>query len=112
MGTVGKMVIATIVAVTFSSPLRALEASMQLTGAGFSEACTRLNESWISFCNGYVQAIVDTLAVDDDICFSSDTTRTDIVTAVEQQITSSTQLQARNAAEAVRTAMASSFPCR
>src|SRR5690554_7122389 len=39
----------------------AVEPSMQMTGASFSDACTRASESWISFCNGYIQAAVDSL---------------------------------------------------
>ena len=33
--------------------------SIRLTGAGFKDACSRANHDWVSFCNGYVQAIID-----------------------------------------------------
>jgi hypothetical protein len=101
----------TLAAILFSLPASAFDPSMQMTGSVFSDVCTRANESWISFCNGYVQAAVDGLRAGDGICIPSGTTRTDMVTATERTITASSDLQKTNAYEAVRLAMRQSYPC-
>lgn len=100
-----------LAATLFSFPAFAFDPAMQMTGAAFSQACTRADESWISFCNGYIQAAVDSLREGDGICIPGGTTRTDIVTVTERAITNSSQLQAVNALEAVRLAMRQSFAC-
>lgn len=82
-----------------------------MTGAAFSEACTRANENWISFCNGYIQAAVDSLREGDGVCIPSGTTRTDLVIVTERTITASSQLRTMNAHEAVRLVMRHSYPC-
>lgn len=92
-------------------PASAVDPSMQMTGTAFSEACTRAHESWISFCNGYIQAAVDNARQGDGVCISNGATRTDIVTVVEKAVTSSNQLRAMNAFEAVRLALQQSYPC-
>ena len=100
-----------LAATLFSLPAFALDSGMQMTGAGFSQACTRADESWISFCNGYIQAAVDGLREGDGICIPVGSTRTEIVTVTERVITSSSQLKGMNALDAVRSAMHKSFPC-
>ncbi len=94
-----------------SAPAYAFDPEMQMKGANFSDACTRTNESWISFCNGYIQATVDSLSVGDGVCIPNGATRTDLVTAVERTITASSQLKSINSFEAVRLAMRQAFPC-
>lgn len=101
----------TLAAALVSLPAYAFDTSMQMTGTAFSEACTRASESWISFCNGYVQAAVDSLREGDGVCIRSGATRTDIVTATERAITGSSELKGMNALEAVRTALRQSYPC-
>ncbi|RWB66809.1 Rap1a/Tai family immunity protein [Mesorhizobium sp.] len=100
-----------LAAVLFSLPASAFDTSTQMTGAGFSSACTRANESWIGFCNGYIQAAVDSVQKSDGICIPSGTTRTELVTLVEKAITGSDQLKALNANEAVHLVMRQSYPC-
>lgn len=90
----------------------ALDASMQMTGASFLNACSRADESWISFCNGYVQAAVDSLREGDGVCMPSGTTRTAIVTVVHRSIATSAELQAANGLDAVRTVMQMNYACR
>ncbi|WP_412032959.1 Rap1a/Tai family immunity protein [Nitratireductor aquimarinus] len=85
--------------------------SMQMTGDSFSDVCTRANESWISFCNGYIQAAVDSLRQGDGVCIPNGTSRTDLVTAIEKTITDSNQLRTMNAHDAVRVAMRQAYSC-
>jgi hypothetical protein len=95
-----------------SIPAFATDSKMQLTGANFSSACARPDESWISFCNGYIQAVIDGIRKDDRICLPSGTTRIDVVTIAEKEITSSSQLRAMNAHDAVRSVLRRVYLCR
>lgn len=100
-----------LAATLFTLPALAFDPSIQMTGADFSRACTRANESWVSFCNGYVQATVDSLREADGVCIKQGTTRTDLVTIAEREITASETLKAMNAYVAVRAVMAKHHPC-
>ena len=82
-----------------------------MDGEGFSSACTRADQGWISFCNGYIQSVVDSIRVGDRICLPNGTTRTDLVTVSEREITASSQLREMNAYDAVRTVMRRFYPC-
>ena len=93
-------------------PAFAIDSRMQMTGASFSNACTRADESWISFCNGYIQSVIDSIREDDNVCPPKGTTRTDIVTITEREITASNQLRAMNAHDAVRSVLRNFYPCR
>lgn len=96
----------------FSIPAFAIDSKMQMTGASFSNACTRADESWISFCNGYIQAVVDGIRKDDNVCLPNGTSRTDLVTITEKEITTSSQLRAMNAQDAVLTVLRRYYQCR
>jgi len=93
-------------------PALAVEPSMQMTGASFSDACTRASESWISFCNGYIQAAVDSLEAPGAICLPSGTSRTDLVTLAERVISATPELRSMNAFDAVNLVIAKAYPCR
>jgi hypothetical protein len=95
-----------------STPTFAIDSKIQLTGADFSSSCTRADESWISFCNGYIQAVMDSVGEDDKICPPIGTTRTEVVTITEREITASGQLRAMNAHDAVQSVMRRFYPCR
>lgn len=102
----------TVAIAVFSIPAFAIEPTMQMNGASFADACTRADESWVSFCNGYVQAVIDSVSEDDRICLPKGTTRTDVVTITEKKITASSQLQAMNAHDAVRSVLRRFYSCR
>lgn len=110
--SIGWLPAITVVIVVFSIPTFAIEPTMQMNGASFSNTCTRADESWVSFCNGYVQAVIDSIREDDRICLPKGTTRTDVVTITEKEITSSNQLRAMNAHDAVRSVLRRFYSCR
>ena len=84
-----------------------------LTGSGFLDACTRADESWISFCNGYVQAAVDEAQREGDkLCPPPGTTRTDIVENAVSLLQRAPELQSMNAADVVHRELLSMFPCK
>lgn len=99
-------------AAILAAPAFAVDSKMQLDGESFSNACTRADESWISFCNGYIQAVIDSVRDADNVCLPNGTTRTDIVTITERGITDSSQLQAMNAHDAVRTVLRRFYACK
>lgn len=101
-----------LVATSLSIPAFAIDSKMQMTGASFSAACTRADESWVSFCNGYIQAVIDGIRKDDKFCLPNGTTRTDVVTITEKEISASSHLQKMNANDAVRSVLRRSYPCR
>nr|WMC98891.1 Rap1a/Tai family immunity protein [Aminobacter aminovorans] len=108
--TISRQILVGIVLIV-TSEAAAFDTGMQMTGADFSRACTQPDESWISFCNGHIQATVDNLRKGDGICIPSGTTRTDLVTASERAITGSSQFRALNAQEAVLTVLRQTYPC-
>ena len=95
-----------------SIPAFAIDSKMQMSGKSFSIACTRADESWVSFCNGYIQAVVDSIRENDRICLPDGTSRTDLVTITEKEITSSGKLGAMNAHDAVYSVLRRYYPCR
>ena len=101
-----------LVAAFLSVPAFAIDSKMQMNGESFSNSCTRADESWISFCNGYIQSVIDSLREGDGVCPPDGTTRTDVVTITEKEITGSSQLRAMNAHDAVRSVLRRSYPCR
>lgn len=88
-----------------------VDSEMQMTGDLFSSACTRAEEAWISFCNGYIQAVIDNIRESDAVCLPAGTTRTDLVTVAERDITASSQLRQMNAHDAVLTVLRRVYPC-
>lgn len=99
-----------LVTILLSNPALA-NSNMQMTGASFSDACTRIDEAWVSFCNGYIQAVVDSLKENDGVCLPNGTTRTGLVTISEREISSSNTLRNINARDAVVLVLRSRYPC-
>ena len=102
---------AIILTVFFPATAFSLDSEMQMTGGQFSSACTRAEEAWISFCNGYIQAVIDNLRESDGVCLPTGTTRTDLVTVAERDITASSELRQMNAHDTFRTVLRRVYPC-
>jgi len=103
---------ATILTVAFfPASAFSVDSEMQMTGDQFSSACTRAEEAWVSFCNGYLQAVIDSIRESDAVCLPAGTTRTDLVTVAERDITASSHLRQMNAHDAVLTVLRRVYPC-
>jgi hypothetical protein len=100
-----------ILTINISISAFAIDSKMQMTGAGFSKVCTIAEEGWVSFCNGYIQAVVDSIRKDDKICLPNGITRADLVTITEREITGSNLLRAMNAHNAALLVMRYFYPC-
>ena len=98
--------------VLVSNEVFAIDSKIQMKGDGFSKACTIPDESWVSFCNGYIQAVIDSVEKNDRVCPPDGTTRTELVTITEKEITASSQLRSMNAHDAVLTVLRRFYPCR
>ena len=83
-----------------------------MDGAGLVDVCTRAVEIWVDFCNGYTQAVVDSIRTSDGICIADGTTRTEIVTVVIDKMGTSATLQKENAHDAFRTLLREKYPCQ
>ena len=51
------------------------------------DVCTRADMDWISFCNGFFQAVLDNIAVSEEICVPTSTTRTNFVELFQFEVT-------------------------
>lgn len=90
----------------------AIDPDTQMNGLSFSNACKRAEEGWVSFCNGYIQAVVDGISKGQSICIPVGTTRTDLVTISEREITGSSELKSLNAHQAVLSVLLRNYPCK
>jgi hypothetical protein len=83
------MTIRDIFAVTVASTLSAaapspVSSQNALSASSLLDACSRADEAWVSFCNGYAQGVVDFLELSGGACIPPGTTRTTIVTLIDQ----------------------------
>jgi len=108
----GSGIILVLVIIVFSTPVFAIDSKMQMTGESFSNVCTRADESWVSFCNGYIQAVVDSIRDKDGVCFPKGTSRIDLVTITEKEINASRELQIMNSHDALLLVLCYYFPCK
>ena len=100
-------IVAALITVSVSVKTQASE--IRLTGADFEAACSKTDPDWISFCNGYVQAIID---ANTDICPPSGTTRAQIVGAIHLTLRIQPALQKLNAAQVTHAILLSRFACQ
>ena len=101
-----------LAAMLASTPFALAQSDLHLTGADFLSVCTRADADWISFCNGYVQAIFDGLRrPGEEICPPADLKRTMVIENVVQQLQALPALQAAPAASVVYDYLVVTFPC-
>jgi len=54
-----------------------------LTAAELRDACTRSDDVWVFFCDGYAQATADFAEMSDLACIPDDTSRATLVTQID-----------------------------
>lgn len=103
-----------ILAATVLTPAKsfATTSNAQLTGSELVTACRKADMAWVNFCNGYLQAVVDSIRKGDKICVPAITTRAELVTVAVRGIAPSTRLRAMNAYDAVVSVLQRRYPCR
>jgi len=60
-------------------------AQVAMSVEDMEHACTQPTEAWVSFCNGYAQALVDAATLTGVACIPVGTTRTDIVVEIQNR---------------------------
>lgn len=86
---------------------------MTLTGRDFLSACSRPDPEWISFCHGYVQAVVDGVRHPTERpCLPDGLTRARIVSVVVVRLNAMPDLREINAASVVYGILTREFPCQ
>ena len=109
-----RTVLAALVAASLLTPSSAFSQNSKITlSAGdFLAACTKADMAWINFCNGYIQAMVDsTHKPGKSLCITAGTTRARMVGAVVQVLRLRPQLKPHNAATVVYAVMSKLYPC-
>ena len=93
-------------------PVSAMTQSGELvfTGAKLLEACTKQDQEWISFCNGYLQAAFDALG-GRDICTPKNVTRNDFYDTAIPVLMQSPKLKAMNAVPVLWALWWQAYPC-
>ena len=87
--------------------ITAANAQITLTGKDVVSACSRIN-----FCNGYVQAVIDSMhRPGDGLCIPTGTSRATLVGLVMSRLTNTSELQQLNGAAATYYALLQMFPC-
>lgn len=105
-----------VLCVTLIVLFGASSASASTLNAGsLREACTKPEEAWVSFCNGYAQAAVDLATATRLTCIPTGTTRTQIVNAIDRavfdQIARSEIPAEEPALSVVVAALEKAYPC-
>ena len=92
--------------------ITAANAQITLTGKDVVSACLRPDPDWINFCNGYVQAVIDSMhRPGDGLCIPTGTSRATLVGLVMSRLTNTSELQQLNGAAATYYALLQMFPC-
>lgn len=85
---------------------------MYLTGADFLSACIRPEVEWISFCNGYVQAVFDGFSRSGEkFCLPAGTARASVVDNIVNHLETNPNLQSARAANVVYAYLVVTYPC-
>jgi hypothetical protein len=75
-------------------------------------ACTKADPEWISFCNGYIQAAVDLVELNQlKVCFPAGVTRNDIFDKVLLVIASQQYPVGQNALAVLASTVADIYKC-
>ena len=111
----GLAVLLAIVALSLAGvviPDRAFANQNSMTGEGLLDVCTRAKADWIGFCNGYIQAAVDLLALQEGgACIPEGTTRNEVYDAVFPLLSASSAMKGENAFRALTAAITVKFKC-
>lgn len=86
--------------------------AQSFTSEQLVDACGRANESWISFCNGYVQAAFDSVAGNGVVCPPDGITRAEMAGAAHSLMSSTAQYTATQPGYDVMVAvLITLYPC-
>jgi hypothetical protein len=89
----------------------AQSSEMTLNGAQLLKACTIADQSWIGFCNGYIQAAFDATG-GKGICAPKGVTRNQLFDIIIPQLRKAPDLLELNATSVIDAILRKAYPCR
>ena len=88
----------------------AQSSEMTMTGADLLKACTKADQDWIGFCNGYLQAAFDATG-GQGICPPRGVTRNDLFDVIIPRLNASSDLQNLDAVSVIAAILREMYPC-
>ena len=95
----------------FFVPMQSKANNPSLSTKDWHDVCTRVDMDWVNFCNGYLQAIVDSLSTK-EICLNSSGTRTEMVTLADTFLTKNPEYKIGGAFGQIRKILKLAYPCK
>jgi hypothetical protein len=99
-----------IAAMMLAASITSAGADMTLNGAQLLKACTRADQEWIGFCNGYIQAAFDATG-GKGICAPKGVTRNQLFDVIIPKLTNAPDLLELNAASVIDAILRKAYPC-
>jgi hypothetical protein len=105
------LIIILLFTVIFLAPVETKAKDLSLSTKDWHDVCTRVDMNWVSFCNGYAQAIVDSFS-SKEICLNSSATRKEIVILTDTFLTKNPEYKVGRAFGQIRKILKLTFPCK
>ena len=105
------LIVLTYLFVMLSFPVESQAKTHALSTNDWHDACTRLDMNWVNFCNGYIQAIVDSYS-STEICLESSATRAKLVTLTDDFLTKNPEYKIGGAFGQIRQILKLAYPCK
>ena len=98
--------------IVLSAPVESKKNNNVLSTQDWHDACTRAEQNWISFCHGYIQAVVDSYK-ENEICIDpSAATRADLVGMTDTFLRKYPEYMIGGAFDQIKKIMKSVYPCK
>ena len=106
-----KVLLGLVIAVMLFIPLESKSNDYKLSTKDWHEACTRVDMDWVNFCNGYIQAVVDSYN-ETEICIDPSETRANLVTKVDLFLRKNPEYKIGEAFGQIKNILKLSYPCK
>jgi hypothetical protein len=81
-------------------------------GSQLLQQCTATIGAQMAFCFGYIDAVADSLLVDNDVCLSNQVDDPQLRDIVVRFLTDNPRLRRLSAPDLINRALVGAFPCR
>ena len=105
------LILTLLFTVLLSAPVESKKNNHVLSTKDWHDACTRLDKSWVNFCNGYIQAVVDSYN-ETEICIDPSETRANLVTKVDLFLRKNPEYKIGEAFGQIKNILKLSYPCK
>ena len=98
--------------IVLSAPVESKKNNNVLSTQDWHDACTRTDQNWISFCHGYIQAVVDSYK-ENEICIDpSAATRAKLVGIVDLFLRKNPEYKIGRAFGQIKNILKLAYPCK